>query len=270
MVDDSDRETTSFLLCCCFVVSFFLLSLLSLLSVLCFCFSIYNGPTLAIYLRIFLSRKKNWWMGEKDVIGHATQMHYFVGGDKPMNYEQTQLNVAHFTPKETWNLMYQWVFLISLLSFFLWFWFFFTESWDVKAAIGCNVLLIFFSFFCLSLTSFVITHAQNTVPPNRLFWTPILSIWWATEGHHTHTKSKVRLKSSDDIPSLDRWIVLFVIFLLFVIDQGEMWHEWNRQNTKGFFFIDTSTLKEKKKERQRRIKETNRFVPRTPRHIVRS
>lgn len=259
----------------CYVVVLLYLSFYSPFYLFClfsvFVFQFTMVQHLLSILGYFCQEKKNWWMGEKDVIGHVTQMHYFVGGQTNELRTDT-VKCCAFYAQRNMELdvpvsfpHFSSFFLSLILIFFYWKLRCKSRDW-----LQCWFLLIFFSFFCLSLTSFVITHAQNTVPPNRLFWTPILSIWWATEGHHTHTKSKVRLKSSDDIPSLDRWIVLFVIFLLFVIDQGEMWHEWNRQNTKGFFFIDTSTLKEKKKERQRRIKETNRFVPRTPRHIVRS
>lgn len=49
--------------------------------------------------------------------------------------------------------------------------------------------------------------------------------------HTQKSKGNVRLKSYDDIPSLDGWIVLFdIFFLLFVIDQWKMRHEWKNSS----------------------------------------
>ena len=112
-------------------------------------------------------------------------------------------------------------------------------------------------FFCLSLTSFVITHAQNTVPPNRLFWTAILSIWWATEqGRHTHkSKGNVMVESSCST---------FFSFCSPLTNEKWNTNERTRHYYKRLFIAITST------ENKRKEKEIHRLVPRTPCHIVRS
>ena len=126
MVDDYPETTSSFfsfflnlffvmLLFCCILI-FTLSSISCLFTVFVFQFTMVQHFAVNLLTWMFLSRKKILMDGREE--RYRTNALLFEGKTNELIIRTDTVEYWAFSPKETWNLMYQWVILIFLLSFF--------------------------------------------------------------------------------------------------------------------------------------------------------